>query len=72
MRPTVIAPTLLHTSRVTVLTIPTVLVDVVLTGAASVYEIEANVREATNPIPDDVWAEALDRVAELDDRSSPA
>ena len=47
-------------------------VDVVLTGAASVYEIEANVEEATKPVPDDVWAEALDRVAELDDRSSPA
>ena len=45
-------------------------IDVVLTGAASVYEIETNLREATTPIPKDVWVEALDRVAELDERAT--
>ncbi len=42
-------------------------IDTVLTGAASVYEIEANVHEATSAIPNDVWTEALDRVARLDE-----
>lgn len=42
-------------------------IDVVLTGAASVYEMETNVREATSAIPADVWAEALERVAELEE-----
>ena len=40
-------------------------IDVVLTGAASAYEMEINVREATSAIPADIWAEALERVAEL-------
>ena len=42
-------------------------IDVVLTGAASAYEMETNVREATSAIPADIWAEALERVAELED-----
>ena len=30
-------------------------IDVVLTGAASDYEMETNVREATSAIPSDIW-----------------
>ncbi len=40
--------------------------DCVLTGAATPAELQANVREATTPVPDDVWREALDRIEELD------
>ena len=40
--------------------------DCVLTGAATPDEVRANVAEATTPIPDDVWRDALARIAELD------
>ncbi len=41
-------------------------IDMVLTGAAAVSEIETNVHEALTPMPEDVWRDALLRVAELD------
>ena len=41
-------------------------ISAVLTGAATPGEIETNVREARTRIPDEIWAEALARVAELD------
>ena len=40
--------------------------DCVLTGARTAQEVRANVHEATTPIPDDVWREALERIDELD------
>ena len=41
-------------------------ISAVLTGAATPGEIETNVREARTRIPDEIWTEALARVAELD------
>jgi aryl-alcohol dehydrogenase-like predicted oxidoreductase len=41
--------------------------DCVLTGAANEDEVRTNAREAATPIPDDVWAEAAERIAALDD-----
>ena len=41
-------------------------ISAVLSGAATAGEIETNVREARTRIPDEVWNEALARVAELD------
>ena len=41
-------------------------ISAVLSGAATPAEIETNVREARTRIPDEIWTEALARVAELD------
>ena len=41
-------------------------VSAVLTGAPTPSQVESNVREAHTRVPDDVWAEALARVAETD------
>ena len=41
-------------------------IDMVLTGPGSVVELGQNFQDAVTPIPDDVWREALQRVAELD------
>ena len=45
-------------------------ISTVLTGAATPAEIETNVREARTRVPDEVWGEALARVAELDARGA--
>ena len=41
-------------------------ISAVLSGAATAAEIETNVREARTRVPDEIWSEALARVAELD------
>jgi aryl-alcohol dehydrogenase-like predicted oxidoreductase len=42
----------------------------VLTGAATPGEIETNVFEAYKKVPDDVWAEAMLRIADLDEQDA--
>ena len=39
----------------------------VLTGAAIPEETEQNLKDANGAIPEDVWSEAMDRVARLDE-----
>jgi hypothetical protein len=38
----------------------------VLTGAGGAEELGVNIREWSTPVPDDVWNEARQRIAELD------
>lgn len=38
----------------------------ILTGAANPTELATNVKEMLTPIADDVWRDALERVAEID------
>ena len=42
----------------------------VLTGAATPDEIETNVFEAYKKVPDGVWAEAMLRIADLDEQDA--
>ncbi|MFW6292856.1 MAG: aldo/keto reductase [Spirochaetota bacterium] len=44
--------------------------DCVLTGAGNEGEVRENASEAATPVPDDVWAEAMERVARLDEREA--
>jgi aryl-alcohol dehydrogenase-like predicted oxidoreductase len=42
----------------------------VLTGAATPEEIEINIFEAYEKVPDDIWSEAMLRIAELDEQDA--
>ncbi len=45
-------------------------VDMVLTGAKYASEIETNVPEALTPVPDEVWKEALELIAQQDEQGA--
>ena len=42
----------------------------VLTGGATVEELEQNIHEALTPIPKDIWNEAMERIVMLDEKAS--
>ena len=50
----------------------TELADCVLTGGANVAEIRTNVHEASTPIPEPIWTEAMQRIEQLDAVSAAA